>query len=453
MAIIDNPVFEEILGIFDDGQKPIKNTWKCEIHVDTLEEPIQPFRIISMDRLRKYNENISDEIQLTVLIPQGIYDFDIFPNRENIEVTLFKVPLSEVNSEEPDDVDVKIQRYRAQLYDRESTHIGQKAPSHTSKENANLRELKELTLQLLDLPIEQIRLMSVGGIFRDTNTANVIRLVLGKQSKQVNVDDTYSVKGVDIAEGFDPKIWKHVIIPHHTKLQGLATYVQEHGGGVYSSGIGMYLQDNIWYVFPPYNIKRFETAINTVTVLNVPSNLMPGVERTYRKQGEQLFIISTGDVKHNDFSDEHQQNYGNGIRYLIADNTVEGFASVSDNKATAVRSSNNVEAKIHSRKTKMDFISLSDKRATSNHADQYSRLAVRNGAYIQFIWENADVSLLKPGMGARFIYPVGETLKEVYGCVYSVQALTESKGGTSISGPYITTAAVMLFVQRNDVNV
>lgn len=446
MSIIDNPVAKEILDIIGGGPKDAHFRWWCQIHANG--KTLSPHRLLSVDINRDYVANFTDQVILELTMPEGDFDDGVFPYRENLVVTLFQEPTVELSDHAAAGDQLRVQRYRATLFKSESKEMQADTPHDTDKETKNLKNMKTFSLQLLDLSIEQIRLMATGGIFRNVTTAEVARYLLGSLSGSVRVEKQFKPKGVDIAPNANPRVYNHVIVPHHTRLTRVVPHLQEYAHGLFSAGVGQYYQGRVWYVYPPYDIKRHENARQTLTVLNVPSNLIPGVERTFRVQDNTVFVLSTGEVQHRDESDKLQQNHGNAVRYGNADALWEEPGLVKDNRFIMTREDNNVEISVVRRDSDMDHTALSAERITSNHGFQLSKLAVRNGAYVQFTWENANTRLIKPGMAVRFLYPVKKKLKQVYGCVVGAEYVAEWKGETLTQGKYITTAVVTLFVQR-----
>jgi hypothetical protein len=65
-------------------------------------------------------------------------------------------------------------------------------------------------------------------------------------------------------------------------------------------------------------------------------------------------------------------------------------------------------------------------------------------------WDNADSTVLKPGQGTRFLYPVKDKLMSLKGVVMDVKYFIQNKG-TAVSGRFVNTAIITLFVERDEV--
>lgn len=447
MKMLDNPAVSEIISIINDGTQDTRYRWRAVMHANGKDIEVEQLMSINFDR--DYIGAYVDEITATLGILPGKFSEEIYPYRDNLEVTLIRERGGAVGAPSVPGTDAVAQRFRATLYDTHDEELEAKKTIQTDKEAENRQGPRYIKFQLLDLAIEQIRLMSTGGIFRNACPADVVRYLLGEVSRKANVDDEYAVKGVDLADGYSQKKRKHVIIPHHTKLTKVPAYVQEHAGGVYREGLGRYFQNQKWYVYAPYSLSRVPDAPNLLTVINLPSRVMPGVERTYRRKGTQVYIASTGEVIHKDLSDNAQLNQGNGVRFTKGENIMGDFGVVNDNKLTVSRKSNTVEVQLTQRDNELDHITMSEERISSNVSFQLSRLAPRNGSFVQWTWENANTRLIHPGMPVRFLTLINEKIKEFYGTVIAADYHIEWKGQTPLTGEYITTAAITLFIQRN----
>lgn len=190
----------------------------------------------------------------------------------------------------------------------------------------DLNNFLEVQFQLLDKSLEQLRMLSIGGIWRGCTVGDFLRTTLTRYARAAVVDETLKVVGVDMVPPSNQAIRDHVIIPHGTKLMEVPDYVQQQCGGIYSTGLGSYLRDRYWYLYPALDVARIDQAEDIATIIVVPPKRFPGVERTYRQDPGNLVIIASGDVKFQTDSTAQQLNHGNGIRYADASKVMDGFA-------------------------------------------------------------------------------------------------------------------------------
>lgn len=447
MAIEDTPLYQEILEVMGTGPKKVHYYWDCEIHTPT--EDLSVMRVVSVDIIRDYSENYSDVIMLEVMIPAGTFDFRVYPAKHQLEVTLFKTPVREVGDVEDQDLYREMQRYTATLVDQGSGVIENNSPTQENEQAANLSDTKTVAFQLMDVAIGQLRFKEVGGIYRHNTPGDVARTILGAASRTVKVPRENRPKGVDIWPPDNTTPRSHVIVPHDTKLPMLAGFLQRECG-IYTAGIGFYYQRGIWYIFPEFGIKdRWKKAPRKLTILNVPQHKLPGIERTYRVDDGNITVLSTGEVKLLDDSEQLQLNRGNGVRFTDASQFVDGFVETGGNKAIARRGQINNEFIGLGRQDKTKNAPMSDRRITANPFVEYSELARRNCSHLQMTWENSEETLIYPGMPVRVLYLEGTRVRRLEGVVAGAHHFVTGQGQGITIKRHKTNTALSLLVGRD----
>ena len=406
-------------------------------------------KVLSLTIVREFRQAYGDEIVLEVIIPAGDFVYDIYPHRQDLKVVLRRESTArEEGLEMAPDIDA--QQLRATLMDDQSITVEGLLNTAHSKNALNLTEILTLRFQLLDLALERIRLHSVGGLFRDATPAQVLEYTLTTVSGGLDLDETNQIKGVEMVESPNKDPHRQIIIPHGTRFPQLPTYLHQKVGGIYPTGMGVYLFKNHWYVYPLYDLTRFDQSVKTLTLINVPKNQMPGIERTFRKTPHQVIALITGDVKHMDRSESMLMNLGNGVRYFDARRTVDAYADTAngDNKAVVVRGENNNEFVTDERSSGLNNIQMSDARITSNKFAELSKLARRAGSEIQCVWENSDMGEIYPGMPVKYLYIKDDQIQELKGVVLAAQHYVQTYGVGMSDSRHRTDTALHLFVSR-----
>lgn len=445
----ETSVFQrEVDLVLNSGIKPVHYRWHMEIHANGM--TISPTVVDSVERERNYIKNAFDILSVKCHISNGLMHNNIVSFKDKLEVTLKAVPVQEQNRREDKLAEREAYRFRATLYENKSSLLEAKDPTLLNQKNADRANIVPVEFQLVDPIVEQLRLMSVGGVFRNTSVTDCVRTVLGFYSKKIqNADGTYGVKGVDVAPHFNDQVRDHCVIPHLTRLMDFPGYVNRYVSGLYSGGFNYYMQDNMWYLFPPYDVTRYPETKRTLTIINVPRGRLPQVERSYRVTPSQVIILATDDVKHVDMSEQMQLNMGNGVRYSDANVLFEKFAKIEGNKAIITRADNNSEFVYKSRKDNVNNVKESDERITSNHPYQYGKIAERAGSYIQTVWEGSDDSELYPGMPVKFMYLENSRSQEIYGNLVGVHTyhIPVTEGLVDIK--YMSKSALTVFINRD----
>lgn len=444
MDISESSLWHEIEEVKQNGVNPVHFQWDCLLIIE--DEHVSPVKVLSVEATREYNTQYADEMIIKILLDTGVYNRLVFPNRDNFKVALFKDPIGEIDTSVDYEEETKMRIYQGALLRAKSDALEGSEGAPVSVDG--MASLDEYYIQLIDPAAEQIRMMTTGGIYRDMTTTEVLHGVMSMISGSLDLDKASAIYGVDMVPGNNQIRRDHVVIPHGTPVVDLARYVQEEAGGIYGSGIGQYLQDGIWYIYPEYDIVRFDATTRSLTILNVPDNRLPKIERSYVFDGERVIVIATGTTKHMDVSEELQLNLGNAVQYVVGSNIMDGFCGVSKNKAVVNRDNNMRKITLGKRRTGLNNTPMSPRRITDNKFRETSELAKRIGTYIQLEWQNAQPDLVYPGMPVRYVYVDGDSLGTVYGTVVGADYLSYQQGTGITSGRHITDMVLTLFVEQ-----
>lgn len=442
----NSSLYREVKNIINGPVKPVHFSWRATLYVG--KKQIAIMKVLSIDLLQDYENNYSDELMVVLAISGGTYAKDIYPFKDQIDVVLTKTPIGEISTNINDDSIIQTERYTATIEDMGNPIVEGNSSNVPTRSALDLTTIYEVSFQLVNKSLEQMRMMSVGGIYRNTTSADVMRCVLTNEMKKIVVDGKRMPIGVDIVIGFNTAKRDHVIIPHGTKLVDLPEYIHKKCGGIYSTGFNYYLQKNHWFIYPCYDTTRFNKTAKTVTIINVPRNKFTGIERTYRQDGNHAFILATGQVTYRDDSEVQQLNFGNGVRFSAAENFMTKFSKTVDNKTTVNRGSNNTEVIATDRINGNNNIHISDNAINSNPFVEYSKLARRQGSIISLVWENSQPTLITPGTVVKILYLNDDAIGIVYGVVLKAHHYTHIKGHGMTDGSYVSNTSLFIFIQQ-----
>lgn len=447
MNLLDTALAREIKLMQASPDKPIAHRWTCTIHANGKDYPAM--YVDAVDTVRNYIENFTDERSVVCTYTSGTFDYDILPYKNNLEVTLIKTPLtSSLLANENKHNQIETYRFIGILYNSTSNVISGNTPTGLTKSIGDRTALKTVKIMLLDKVSDSIRMQTVGGIFRGANGAEIVRTVLGKYSRLAMSDGVNDIKGVDIAPGFNTKVAEHVVIPHLTRLVDFPKMVDRLYGGIYGAGFGFYLQNRLWYIYPPYDLTRYTRTAKTLTIVNIPNNQMPHPEISYRETPAQIIVIATGAVKHIDKSLTHQLNEGNGTRFLDGSKLFHQFVEVAGNRAITQRARTTSEFLSIARETGLNMIQESVKRITTHYQAEFSKLAQRSGSYVQIEWQNAKDSLIYPGMPVKYVYIANGIPQTIYGTVVGCDTHDTTTNQDMKNKRFVSTSAITIFVDQ-----
>jgi hypothetical protein len=452
MEIEQSALMMEVEQIINSGAKPVHHTVSAEILVTATGITVTPLKVTGVDLMRNYLDSYSDELIVELQIPAGVYSKYVYPYKNAIDVTLTYTPLHEASDVTDEDSAPQSETFTATLIDKGSPVLEQNGFNAPSQFNLDLTNISTVHFQLVNKALEQMRMIDVGQIFRGTTVDDAIKTMLTLASQTTTVNGQRTVQGTTMVKSANPTVRQHIVIPHGVKLVDVPQYIQKNCGGVYNAGMGYYLQGNQWYVYPALDTTRFNTAQKTVTIINVPQNKFPDIERTYRLAGGNLVVLAAGNVKFRDPSNHNQLNFGNGIRFSDASKFMGGFAALGDNTALASRGGNNNEFVAAKRPNGNNNVHLSGNPITSNALEEYSQLARAMGSVITMEWQNSSPDLITPGLPAQVLYLDDEQIQTLTGVVTGAHSYTQLRGQGMTATRYVTHTVLNIFIQPQDLS-
>lgn len=448
MEITESSLWREVEAILSGGEKPVHLAWNLTILANG--EEIAPLKVLSIDFNQDYLNNYADFIMVTMMLPLGTYAKRVYPFLDNLDIELSRENVGEVSDAVDEDAIPQVERYTATMIDTGNPIIEASVGRINSEEDLNRIDILEVKFQLTNKSLEQLRMIPVGAIYRNMTGEDVVKAVLTKASRTTTVSEERKVQGVDMVPASNQEVRPMIQLPQNLQLVDVPFHVHHHCGGLYSAGLGYYLQNDHWYVFPCYDNTRFNDGDPTLTIINVPENILPGVERTYRKDGDNLVIIATGKTSFRDLSNLLQLNEGNGVRFADASKMMDNFVTTKGNKAIASRKLANTEIITAKRKNNMNYVTTALRSINANPFVEYSALAARQGSGVNVVWENANRSLLHPGMPTKFVYLDGEDIKELYGVLQGVHEYASLREAGATSTRYTSSLTLSVFVKTLD---
>lgn len=410
------PLWYELLEVLGKCDQHSQVTWKAIVHLDDNGTLYNPITVHNVMIKRDYVLSYADEMMCTLSIPLGKYARKIYPNRNRLQITLLKMILQEGTTIIDPDAPVETERFSATLIEDGPAVAEIQGQETTDEASLDLVNILDVRFQLFNKATEKIRITQVGGIYRKTTVSDVMLSCITPLIKDLKIDNVRNMAGVDLVPTNNPTKYEQIILPQGTKLIDVPGYLQNRFG-VYSAGLGSYVQNRFWYIYPLYDTNRFNASKRTLTIFILPKKKYPELERTYRILGPAITVLCTSD---SDFRGDNEISYaneGNGVRFADADRMLSGFIDVKNNKATAKRRANINEFSAAMREDGVNYSPISGTRITSNPHQHYTELAARKGGVLRLTWENSNPSLIEPGMVTRIVYFDNNQLKEAYGNV------------------------------------
>lgn len=447
MEVLDTIITREINEIRNFTQVSIAHGWTLIVKANGKEIKALYLNSVGLNRL--YTMNFADELVVEAVFVNGQYEQDIVPYKDQLEVTLIKIPYAaNIQGSVDRGKQVVTNVYKAQLLTGgASATVAGDSPLAINKGGSSKFAVSTVKLQLFNPVVDSIRKLTFGTVFRQTKAIDAIRYVLGRVARPVSADDSVNIRGVHVLMDTKEDPREHIVVPHLTPVIQVPNVIHQNVGGIYPTGFHYYLQNRIWYVYPLYDHQRFGKEQRSLTVIKIPANRMPSMERTYRWTDSQVIALTTRETKHIDMSESAQLNEGNGARFVDAGQMMEMY-QVGGNKAVANAKGLVTEVVADPRADKSDMVMAGTSTITDKWNIEYSELARKAGSVIQTIWENASIELLYPGMPVRYIFMDGNVSKEMYGVLHAVETIETPTSINVADRRFQTNALLTLFVQR-----
>lgn len=446
MATESTSINEEILQITSQPPRAVHFIWEAQF--TTPNGVLAPFKVMSVDLLRDYVGNVADELYLEVAMGIGTYQTQIVPYSSNLQVTLKRIPIIEGTTEGDLGQPIEKQTLRATLLGIASASVENNTTYAGDQYAGDLVGIRKVMFQLTDQALEQTRMQSFGTIYKQCTVGDAIKHAVTKIAQGLKVDSDHQIRGVQMTDPNNSQVYSHILVPHGTPAIDVPSYISHYYGAPYNAGIGSFMQGNIWYLYPLYDLALYGKAAKTLTVVNVPNNKMPTADRTYRTTYNQVILLATGSSAHFDPGDALQLNQGNGARYASADQTMEAFVKVKDNKATALRVDNVSEVKAVDRPTGLNQIQMGTKKITDNSFEELGHIAQRLGSLLTVSWVNSDPNLIFPGMPCRYLYQTNDAVFELKGIVLKTQTQSAPLQPGLFESGYRSSTAITMFLER-----
>lgn len=373
-----------------------------QIEVDqiTQSDPIQPgtftltlitpvarhdvFKLLAWDRVRHYHSHTTEDATVEVVIGRGTHQYHVIPYKDDL--------YAEITWGAPDGEHIT-HRYRALVLGASAEHIQQNTLAAGAAVGDTLA-LDVVVLQLRELAWELLQTTEVGGTFRSITPGHLLRGLLTQHLHQPELDEVYQLQGVEMQPPDNTMVRQQIPIDHGTRLVDVGDVLQSKEGGIYSAGLGVFLQDGYWYLWSVYDLYYRHTR--SLRVVVIPSNRWRGAVKSWRMNGSELVILAAGAKKHIDPTDQEQYNGGNAVRFLDANRVMGDYATVKGNRAVVNRTQNTSEYIGVQRRSGYQYARTV--APTDNPYAQASVLSKRQGSYLMVTWERSYAELIQPDM-------------------------------------------------------
>jgi hypothetical protein len=346
---------------------------------------------------RDYEGGYADVRVLSFMMLLGVYTFDLLPYRNDIAVDVTYVPVGETGAGQVSTQRSFTRRYKGFLMDPSDASMTTNVSNQTSKTQLDNQMPKQVEMQLVEEYVYDMQMRSVGTKFRNMTPYEALLTILNGSTAYMEGKDEKRILGVHPVGTPNSEKRTQIVIEHGKKIGEVPSILQNEQGGVFSAGLGCYLQDQYWFVFPLYDTAHASKQTRSITIYCVPTDRYDGTEKTYRLTDNRLIILAAGDAASLNLSENSHVQSGNGLRFLDARKLLNGFATNNGNRMLIDKASNLFEFAAKNITEGVNNIQWSGKPVSSNPFVHYSAIARMNGRIQTVEWRHGDGDLIQPG--------------------------------------------------------
>lgn len=442
MDVTKSTIMNEINEIVNKGSIGTTYSYDAFIKVGRTGLVYRSPKLVSMDILRDYVTNFTDKTIVKLMMPGGTFISDIQPYKDSLELIIRRQPTFNVSGSTDNSRHSLIETFTATLTSDKDYRVNDRVS--LNKETVDLANLIEVEFDCISKTAEELNMIQVGGVPRNVTGEQVIKACFTNEACQAGNDKNITVKGVDMIPASNQEVRDHIVLPQGLKLVDLPNYIQKKCGGIYSTGMGYYLQERYWYIYPAYDFTRINNTERVITFIHVNPEAIPRSEKSFRYNNKQIVALATGRVDLVDNTDTNHRNKGNAISYTSAKSMLHCMVTPGGNKATADRAASNTEAKTAERFDGKTFMPVSNNPITDNAMAEMSKMAARNTANLLLTWDYSEPTAILPGTMARVYYMNNGKVVDAVGVITAVQHYIHMTGTGMSSTTYATSSAITI---------
>ena len=401
----DTPIWLDIKQILDNTSVPQRFEYTGEVHTVTSDIPVM--KIINFDEVCDYVNETGEIIWVDFAMPLGVYLRQLYPNRNNLEMTIFIQQLQAVGTNYASNTAPISIRYKAVFSTQNPTYTGGEYDLYTQMQ-LDLIDIVNVKLQLINRSMECLRIMTISGVYTNIDMKQLMYGVIGGSASRMLVDGKNSLDGLDIVKPNNTIVYDQIVIREGTQLTSLPTYLQEKSYGVYNGGIGTFIcrwnKGNYCFIYPLFDQTRYSSDTKKLIIYSAPRLRTYGTDHTYRIDGNVVYILATSNKNFMDSGEAEYMRSGIGFTMADANAMMKKPITMTKDGPIANQSNLNFNVSLKSRDDGLNFSPVADREVSANPFVQYSRILSREGAKIDFIWHNSNPDLIFPGMVAKYVF-------------------------------------------------
>lgn len=411
--------------------------------------------IKSISTLRDYKDEYAESVYISAAIPVTAYRKLLFKKKRDVRVKLTR------EQHRSDGISVRAPESKSRIYVAYLTDQVDQTLMNNSKEQVSdgakdLESTVNVTLKLQEEVMQDMRLTeAVAGVYYSTTKYNLIKTLLSFERAEEEIKEALlepefrRVRGVEIHPCTDSSTHDWLLIPSGLRIVDFPQWLQ-FNEGVYASGMGYFFQEGWWHVYPLYDYTRFTPDKKTLTVVLMPEDEVPTLERTYMYRSEQLWCLATGQKFAVDMSEYQHNNFGNMYKFFKSSELLDTLTDAVDNEVHTKLSSTERKVKLADRKDGKNNVIHPDRHFTDNPGKVTSKLIQNIGRHIVVNWDNADPELLFPGMPTKILYIENDETKSVMGTLLKADIISAPATESMTDTDFKSNVVMTIFIEPEE---
>jgi len=436
---IDNVAFD----VFSQNRPFIMPEIKLTLHTKEQDIPIDLVTDVRVSR--NFAVNITDVIFLEFMITAGTFQEKIFPNREDLEVTI---------NFNYDNKAIRRLNYKLLI----TTKNPEVNNSHTHKVDEgdqDTQDLYTIKAQCVDKLTLNLKNQYISGIYHNYDLKYFMRSLINYEILAQSVTHKIMVYDLD-----NKKKYKNIVVKPYTKLIKLPYILHNDMYGLYDNGVNIYFtkiryggeykvypspanKKNPEYlfgtgdnydieIFPLYDTTRYDKDTKRHKLLVVsPSVKAMGVNENdfYYKDG--VFKLTIADVTFS--TDEEKRQYEIGTTLATTNSSdilVSDGYDIKDDKITYPDSDHNGLETLPNKPTTFDTIFDMD---NDYNIHKYRSILNKNEVILGVMKTGSiNPDFIFPGMSFKYVFDKDNVIKETTGIIQSVEYYYDIANKTTV---------------------
>lgn len=452
MHFSDMSIMEDGLKLVSESKGKHAYLYDFEFMIGTTTHRVT--KVLAYHVTRDFVGNKFDMVTLDIMIGLGTWIHDIVPNKDNLRARLHRTPTTHAMANAEPVGPPSFTEWKVIIEDKGNALVSDSNEVTNDRNEANQTRVIPKTVTLVSDTVNAVRTAQVSGWFTSTDMPSLLKalflqvgVVKIPSAAQYKSGEYEGVVGVQLCDMDNVKAYNHTYLEEGTPLRRLPNVLQRING-LYNNGVGNYLHNGLWYIYPITNVKRFENAKRRAVVYNVPKDKLYGLDKTFTIKDGELSIVATGDMKVIDNSELEQFNKGSAVRIASAANIMDNYVEVSDDGSlVADRKGNVLEGNAENRKDEQSYMK-EGLRITSNSCETLSLLNKSLVSEYLFQWENSDPSLISPAMPVRLYYTKNNEAFYIDGIIAGVDSSEVEPAGTVGRAGFSLSSVVRIIGER-----